>query len=583
MNKKRLLIIGIILIVLGIFLLVQSASAQEVSYCAERTTSGAKCQNVPLSEVNTNYRYAPTSCESTSYCKSGTCVDTSQGICTESTPESVCEEDSNGVWYEKDSDEIPVCQTGCCLMGDQAAFVTQARCQKLASIYGVSIEFREDIKDEVSCISAATPNAMGACVYETDTGRTCKMTTKKECGDLNNDANFNEGFLCSNPDLGADCGMTKETTCIGGKDEVYFLDSCGNAANVYDSSKIEDVNYWSYLPGINGVEISEGDGDGNINSRTNGNCDYYLGSTCGSNSGSPVNAQYGSYICRDLGCEWNGLEYEHGETWCVSSSGNTGENPGSVGEDFGNFDKSVNNPGSRDYRLICYNGEVTVEPCAEYRQEICVEGDVNGFSSALCKANRWQDCVAQLDKAGCENEYKRDCVWIEGITLAKPDDENKIYVYDSNSEKLVEETISEDYSTYGDTILEGQKASCVPKYAPGFDFWNSGDASTICSIANTQCFVKYETTLSGTNVVGTWGPVGKFFSNFLGVPDPAASESQIVCLDSNGNLVESWVTEINNACLALGDCGISVNYVGEEGYYGQEDLFTISEGDEENE
>ena len=43
--------------------------------------------------------------------------------------------------------------------------------------------------------------------------------------------------------------MTKETTCIEGKDEVYFKDSCGNIANIYDSSKINDKGYWNKVIG----------------------------------------------------------------------------------------------------------------------------------------------------------------------------------------------------------------------------------------------------------------------------------------------------------------------------------------------
>jgi hypothetical protein len=33
------------------------------------------------------------------------------------------------------------------------------------------------------------------------------------------------------------CGKTTNTVCVEGKDEVYFVDSCGNVANIYDASK----------------------------------------------------------------------------------------------------------------------------------------------------------------------------------------------------------------------------------------------------------------------------------------------------------------------------------------------------------
>ncbi len=582
MIEKKGLVFGILFIfILASVITFNLVSSQDVSYCAEKTVDGAKCQNVPLSEVDEDFRYAPTSCASTSYCKLGTCVDTSEGICMGNSPKSVCEEDESGVWYDESSDDLPVCQTGCCLMGEQAAFVTQARCQKLASDYGLKIEFRGDIKDEVSCVAAATPNAKGACVYETDAGRTCKMATKSECNELDKESvNFYEGFLCSNPDLGADCGMTKKTTCVEGKDDVYFIDSCGNKANVYDSNKINDVNYWSYLPGFRGVEISEGDDNGNINNEKNGNCDYLLGSTCGPDSESSQNAEYGDYICRDLSCTWEGETYNHGETWCSNSVRELGENGGISGSEFKDFDKEGNNPGDKDYRLVCYDGEVTIEPCAGYRQEVCVEGGDSNFKYASCKVNRWQDCVQQLSKDDCENEFQRDCTWIEGVTLAKTEDKNTVYVYDSDLEKLVKKEIDEDYEEYGDTVLSGEKASCVPKYTPGFNFWEEdSDSSSICSIASTQCFVKYEDpALSSQRVVTS----SKGMELFFGRGKSAEKQGQIICLDDDGNLVETWADEISNSCLALGDCGISENYVGKDGYYERDDLFTIVSSEDED-
>lgn len=600
-DKRNFLFLILILSSFIFIINISLISSQEISYCAEMTIEGRRCQNVPYSEVDADYRFAQTSCESTSYCKTGTCVDTSQGICMENTPKSVCEEDE-GVWYDESSDKIPVCKTGCCVMGEQVAFVTQARCQNLASLYGLRIEFRENIRDEVSCISIATPSARGACVYETDRGRTCRMTTKEECNNINErGVNFYDGFLCSNPDLGADCGMTRRTTCIQGKDEVYFVDSCDNMANIYDANKVDDIEYWSYLPGTGGVQIDPGDNDGNVNSRVYGNCDYFLGSTCGPSKDSGVRPDYGDYVCKDLGC-FSGPSVEsfytqygrypnHGETWCVSNTLPT-ENEGfSRLLTFNRLRKEQNLPGDRDYRLVCYNGEVTVEPCANYRQEICIEGDEDillpgatsdVFKHASCVINRWQDCIQQLREDDCENEFQRDCVWVIGVTLAETENENTIYVYDSSLGRLIEKEIDDDYLEYGESALEGNKASCVPKYSPGFDFWNErGDSSIICSIANTQCFVKYEKRLSGEEYVATsrssW--IGRIFSKFGGWPDSKADEDEIFCLDNNGNIVSRWKTEIKNSCLALGDCGISTNYFGERGYYGDDDLFVLIEGE----
>ena len=119
-----------------------------------------------------------------------------------------------------------------------------------------------------------------------------------------------------------------------------------------------------------------------------------------------------------MSCEYDGEEYEHGETWCASQQGT-----------------NDNLPGSRYFRMVCYNGDVSVEPCADFRQETCIESDIEGFSTAACRVNKWRDCVAQTNKKDCENKDRRDCKWVDG---------------------------------------------CVPDAAPGFDFWNSGgDAEEI--------------------------------------------------------------------------------------------------------
>lgn len=351
----------------------------------------------------------------------------------ENTPQRVCE-NKNGIWEPDAECEIPQCSLGCCLIGDQASFVTQTRCKRLASLYGLEINFRTDLGNEVSCIASAFPSAKGACVFEQDYSKTCVFTTKKECTEMtgNGTSEFHEGYLCSADSLGTICGSTEKTTCVEGRDEVFFVDSCGNVANIYDSSKLKDKNYWTK---IYGKQESCGVGLSNSNSRICGNCDYFLGSACreAKISESPV---YGNNLCADLGCQFEGKAYKHGETWCAESKG-----------------IKSNLPGSRYFRMVCYNGEVTVEPCADYRQEICIQSAVNGFKVASCRVNKWQDCTAQSDEDDCENGDKRDCRWI-----------NK---------------------------------KCLPKYDPGTNFWGDESSESMCSLGTQTCIVKYEKDLLG--------------------------------------------------------------------------------------
>lgn len=429
-NKK--IILGI---VLNIFL-VSMVSAIDISYCCEKTINGAWCQNSPQQNCNNEFRSIPTSCEATSYCKLGTCIDSQEGTCMENTPERVCE-DNGGVWEKGAADEIPQCSLGCCLIGDEAAFVTQTRCKRLSSLYGLEVNFRTDLSSEMQCIASATSSEKGACVFEKEFERTCLFLTQKACSEIGVETAFHRDFLCSDETLGTSCGPTEQTRCVEGKDEVYFIDSCGNLANIYDSSKIKDKTYWSR---VQGKSESCNPSSSNANSATCGNCDYYIGSTCKifKRSEDKIKPNYGDNICRDLSCEYEGGKYSHGETWCAESPST---------ED--------NLPGSRYFRAVCYNGDVTIEPCADYRQEICIESTIQGFSTAACRVNKWQDCISQKEEKDCENLDRRDCLWLT----------NK----------------------------------CVPSHSPGFNFWEvDSDSESLCSIANAECVVTYEKKLGGS-------------------------------------------------------------------------------------
>ena len=158
--------------------------------------------------------------------------------------------------------------------------------------------------------------------------------------------------------------------------------------------------------------------------------------------------------------------------------------------------------------MLCYNGEVSVEPCADFRQEICIESDIKGFKTASCRANKWQDCYAQNNKKDCENADKRDCKWIS----SKKDGA------DSENSTLIK---------------------CVPKFAPGFNFWEiETEADSICSQASRNCEVKYKVKLNGDKE----------------------------CIENCECLKDSWKNEQNTLCTQLGDCGSSLNYQGAKGY-----------------
>jgi hypothetical protein len=411
------------------------------------------------------------------------------------TPKVVCDL-NNESWTET---EPASCGLGCCILGDQAAFVPLVRCKILAGFLGIQANYNKQITNEVSCVLSVQGQVKGACVYESEFEKTCKFTTMSDCTSGSNasitNATFYKGKLCSAPELGTICGKTKETMCLPGKDEIYFKDSCGNPANIYDASKINDVDYWS---NIKTKLESCGPSASNGNSKSCGNCNYLLGSFCRDSKDAGSSASYGDNICADLNCKntQNRNSYKHGESWCVyNDAGKTGTGNTAVG--------------ARFYKHICINGEEVLEQCADFKQEECIEDKINtslgSFSQAACRVNRWQDCLVQTEKQDCENLDKRDCLWKEGIAL---------------------------------NVNSGSGA-CVPKNTPGLKFWDSeGDASSVCAQANAQCVVKFEKGLFGGEK----------------------------CKDNCECLTDSWAKQRNDICMAIGDCGSKINWLGDKGY-----------------
>jgi len=575
MENRKLLAMVFALLLTIIF--INTIQPVEQSYCCEKTIDGALCQNAPLEQCDKNFRTAPTSCESTAYCKLGTCINGQEGICSPNTPQSVCIE-NGGYWEDKALEEITQCQLGCCILGEKAAFVTQTRCSTLSALNGLETNYRADIQNQIQCAASASPDVKGACVYEEDYIKKCKFVTREECAGMQTvpekeggffsnifrgneepentgiETTFYEGYLCSAESLGTICGPSKKTTCYNEK--VYFLDTCNELANIYDSSKVNDITYWTY---VKEPEESCGYGQSNANSRTCGNCDYYIGSTCkayrDTNSPAP---KYGDYICADLSCTYKGETYEHGEEWCVTNT-KTG------------LDENL--PGTEHYVLKCYDGEITFEPCSigEYRNKICVEDELNGFSTANCVLNLWQDCTSQTTKEDCLDEEKRDCKWIEGFTISS--------LLNENGESLAKD---ED----GEKI----EASCVPKYSPAYNFWESeSEGALLCPLASDICVVEYEFGVLRNKEEILDDPKEKIkycvencyclkgYKKGLAKKDFLNNEIWRKRLKEDDKEIpfdsyEEWINSLRNICFSLGDCGSTENYLGEEGYYDDESL-----------
>lgn len=582
-------------IVVGILMLIVFAGlvhaageivgTQEATVCCEKTNSGLYCQDVPEEDCADDSQFAlPTACSSTTPCDPGYCYDDSEGTCLDNVPQMICN-DNGGTWSANKPDS---CNLGCCVLGDQASFVSLVRCKRLSGFYGLTTNFNPDIATPEQCILEARSDEKGACVFEEDFERTCKLTKRSDCNTdsltvaataettttENADSNgtvltspsgcenvgdgilFCPNMLCSAPELETNCGKTQQTICIEGKEEVYFVDSCGNPANIYDSNKVKDDNYWSYLKDKS--ESCNPDAP-NIDSQSCGNCNYIFGSYCSAVESGGTRPTYGNNICADLNCpaseETGGVERLHGESWCgfdAKRDFTFQENTQNVVTQI--FDEALRNVrsklpinanfkggavpvGSKFYRYVCSHGEVITEPCADFRQEECIENEVAGFTEAACRVNRWQDCTSIFKKSDCENTDRRDCVWMDGIEYVLMGGLGNGSTIDKSSLGAAKGELQK--------IKTGERelGACVPKTPPGLTFWgteegDNAEAESICAQANAVCPVTYEKGLIG----GDWECV-----------------ENCECLEETTQLKRAQV------CVAMGDCGPKVNIVGQLG------------------
>jgi hypothetical protein len=272
-----------------------------------------------------------------------------------------------------------------------------------------------------------------------------------------------------------------------------------------------------------------------------------------------ANPTYGNYICSSLDC----AGHKHGESWCVYDS------PRDNGQD---------TVGSRDFKEICADGEILQEPCADFRNEICVEGKSGSYNEARCTVNKWQDCLQQLDQEDCTDVNARDCYWMDG------------YYHDSNTNTIKKSDNITDTTT--GEYLTGQGV-CLPRHPPGFNFWGSSSSTTntngsfsapttgsfgtgyvepksdvsasdMCSLGNGVLTVTYEKIKRPLDI-GIFGDDKDW--QCKGVITTYDGNEYITTgpcelMKSKEKMLE-WANEMNSICYSLGDCGGYTNWIGE--------------------
>ena len=153
MIKKNIISILMILLA-GIMFFVSAESYSEGTVCCEVSNNGICVNEESIDLCSSENLSSYTSCDSTSYCKLGTCYDSDEGICMTRTSKAVCEA-QGFVWDERDESQIPQCQLGCCLISDQVAFTTLTRCRVISNDFGIPINSRSDIDSELECVALA--------------------------------------------------------------------------------------------------------------------------------------------------------------------------------------------------------------------------------------------------------------------------------------------------------------------------------------------------------------------------------------------------------------------------------------------
>lgn len=468
-----------------------SSSATDVG-CCFLAKDGQKCGTASPGNCVADSPFAEGAlCSQTSFCQKGCCYDEELGI----YDKNVLKADCSASWAADPNCNMPGARYGCCVLGTITIYETEGQCKVDTVTRAIGdnavVDWRVDVGEGECSLLSATQKE-GACVLD---GGNCKFGSEADC--YNYDGEFNEGYLCTSSLLNSSCEMTEQTSCVEGRDGVYFVDSCGNYANIYDSARVDDQSYWEKIIESENICGNEDTDTASANSASCGNCNRFMGSICASATENNFDVDIGNFYCKDTSCIFDGEKYKNGESWCVYDGA------------IGNGDDVV---GSRHWKYVCSQGEVQVEPCADYRNQICIQTntfEVNGteveFRNSACVANNWRKCIdLNSDEDGLEECADTLNCRVEKVEIA---DNFKFDV-------------------------------CLPKYPGGFSLKSERYmrmSEKLCGMADQTCTVVYAPK--------KWGGC-KLVAN-------------------GGCLGEKFTQEMNDFCRGLGDCGGSVNIVGE--------------------
>ncbi len=577
-SKRTLALFEIILMLTLTFTISLSLSSKDVQaaqVCCEKTKGDNPryCEQVDESECAADSQRAPTSCEQTSFCRGGCCA-SQDGYCYSNYPKALCSSSGiDGRFYAKENcDAVNECKVGCCVIGNQAVYITKSRCIAETAVFGdLEVDFREGIKSEQECLDLARTAEVGCCVTESG----CKYGAKATC-DVKTTVNgtgFYKDKYCSqlpnlckcapaNPEIQSGniegSGNPKSTMCVNWDDSVYWRDSCGNP-------------------------------EGQVNNKK---CDYSQGTLCGDSDND------GEYTCERLDCKpgekgrralsvdmkdaedgkatldaLNRNRILNGESWCLWDYATAEESKTFYGHD---------PVGATHYRSLCINGQELIEPCADFRKEYCFSSDIEvsgvrqktggEILAARClKNDKWQSCVNECNTA---DPFKMN-------------------------EKEYADALENDIEcctdiSHRDCQWVGSK--CTPAVKPGYKFWE-GEGTDTCGKGNLECTATFVCP-GWDSVLGTCKPADKGWRTakviggmvLAGIIGAVTGGTGVLLISAAGGasafgvvalmngdfeitktggwalvsggecFSKDYLQASNNYCRSLGDCGADYNW-----------------------
>jgi hypothetical protein len=396
-SKAMFQIFVLVFAIFSVYLMTtKEVRAEEEKVCCEETIEGGMCVYTNEANCKTGALRSSVSCEQTSFCKLGCCIDGLEGSCGSNVPKASCEKLENSVFYDSSScSSLEFCDMGCCEIGNNYRYTTKRACGVLIDenfpLLDVEEAWDPSFSNEFECIYQIVEEDEGCCVEEGDYGfsGTCDWTTRSGCETLGEEDSsggngFYQGIFCSDEKLNCDCVAKDHKGCDGvANEDVYWFDSCGNREDL-----VEECDY------IGGTICREDDND----------------AYCASLNCNDVVTD-GKMLVMNPHYQETGIDdgVKHGESWCSYESG--------VG---GHYDR----PGSRHYRHICFMGVELVQECRDFREEICLQSEVNleyngGTSTAIysaCIDNEIYDSIitpniSLVPKGGefWESNYQTEC------------------------------------------------------------------------------------------------------------------------------------------------------------------------------